>query len=157
MTGPTELEELAPHVVYELRAMLAARHLHQASFGEPFSLEAFLIHVRCLYEFFSRDKPNEKHPNNRYACHYFDPLTEWATTHRPVPPAVFTPDLIDRLHRRLAHLSLDRVRWAREETTKRLEWPVDELTDAILGYARAFVKALPPTRAAWFGGVLDLS
>ena len=157
MTGPTELEELAPHVVYELRAMLAARHLHQASFGEPFSLEAFLIHVRCLYEFFSRDKPNEKHPNNRYACHYFDPVTEWATTHRPVPPAVFTPDLIDRLHRRLAHLSLDRVRWAREEKTNQWEWPVDELSDAILGYALAFVKALPPTRAAWFGGVLDLS
>ncbi len=78
--GPVELEELAPHVVYELRAMLAARHLHQASFGEPFSLEAFLIHVRCLYEFFSTDQPDQRYPNNRYACHYFDPVTEWATT-----------------------------------------------------------------------------
>jgi hypothetical protein len=76
MTDPTEIEELAPHVVYELRAMLAARHLHQVSFGEPLTLEAFLIHVRCLYEFFSGDKPNEKHPKNRYACHYFDPVTE---------------------------------------------------------------------------------
>jgi len=31
---------------------------------------------------------------------------------------------------------------------------VDELTDAIFGYALGFVKALPPTRAAWFGGIL---
>ena len=27
---------------------------------------------------------------------------------------------------------------------------------AIVGYALAFVKALPPTRAAWFGDILDL-
>ena len=125
MASSTELEELAPHVVYELRAMLAARHLHQVAFAGTFSLEAFLIHVRCLYEFFSRDQPDQRYPKNRYACHYFDPVTEWAATHRPAQPAVFTTDLTDRLQRRLAHLSAD---------------------------ALAFVKALPPTRAAWFGG-----
>ncbi len=157
MAGPIELEELAPHVVYELRAMLAARQLHQVAFAEPLSLEAFLIHVRCLYEFFSRDQPDERYPKNWYAYHYFDPVTEWAATHRPAQPAVFTTDLTDRLHRRLAHLSVDRVKWAREETTKQWEWPVDELTDAILGYARAFVKALPSTRAAWFSAMLELS
>ena len=156
MAGPKELEELAPHVVYELWAMEAARQLHQVAFAEPFSLEAFLIHVRCLYEFFSRDQPDQRYPKNRYACHYFDPVTEWAATHRPAQPAVFTTDLTDRLHRRLAHLSADRVTWAREEKTKQWEWPVDELTDAIFGYALAFVKALPPTRAAWFGDILDL-
>ena len=156
MASPTELEELAPHVVYELRAMLAARHLHQVAFAGTFSLEAFLIHVRCLYEFFSRDQPDQRYPKNRYACHYFDPVTEWAATHRPAQPAVFTTDLTDRLHRRLAHLSADRVTWAREEKTKQWVWPVDEVTDAIFGYALAFVKALPPTRAAWFGGILDL-
>ena len=156
MASPTELEELAPHVVYELRAMLAARHLHQVAFAGTFSLEAFLIHVRCLYEFFSRDQPDQRYPKNRYACHYFDPVTEWAATHRPAQPAVFTTDLTDRLHRRLAHLSADRVKWAREEQTKQWEWPVDEVTDAIFAYALAFVKALPPTRAAWFGSILDL-
>src|SRR5881296_2708322 len=93
MASPTELEELAPHVVYELRAMLAARHLNQVAFAGTFSLEAFLIHVRCLYEFFSRDQPDQRYPKNRYACHYFDPVTEWAATHRPAQPAVFTTDL----------------------------------------------------------------
>jgi hypothetical protein len=51
---------------------------------------------------------------------------------------------------------VDRVTWAREEQTKQWKWPVDELTDAIFGYALAFVKALPPARAAWFGDILDL-
>ena len=60
MASPTELEELAPHVVYELRAMLAARHLHQVAFAGTLSLEAFLIHVRCLYEFFSRGQPDQQ-------------------------------------------------------------------------------------------------
>jgi len=48
------------------------------------------------------------------------------------------------------------VKWAREEKTKQWEWPVDKLTDAIFGHALAFLKALPPTRAAWFGGILEL-
>jgi hypothetical protein len=36
------------------------------------------------------------------------------------------------------------------------EWPVNELADAIFGYARAFVKGLPSTRAAWFDAMLEL-
>src|SRR2546428_14031084 len=101
MASPTELEELAPHVVYELRAMLAARHLHQVAFAGKFSLEAFLIHVRCLYEFFSRDQPDQRDPKNRYACHYFHPSTEWGATHRPAQTAVFTTALTDRIQRRI--------------------------------------------------------
>ncbi len=47
MASPTELQ-------------LAARHLHQVAFAGAFSLEAFLIHVRCLYEFFSRGQPDQQ-------------------------------------------------------------------------------------------------
>src|SRR2546425_10688724 len=141
MASPTELEELASHVVYELQAMLAARHLHQVAFAGAFSLEAFLIHVRCLYEFFSRDQPDPRYPKTRYACHYFDPVTEWAATHRPAQPPVFTTDLTDRLHRRLAHLSADRVKWAREEQTKLWEWPVAELRVDVFAFALALVES----------------
>ena len=41
MASPTELEELAPPGVDELRAMLAARHRHHVAFAGTLSLEAF--------------------------------------------------------------------------------------------------------------------
>jgi len=152
----TFFKDLAPHVIYELRAMVAAQQLYHAdpdSRPGTFALEAFLIHVRCLHEFFTQDE--RKHPKNMYAWDYFASAAEWAS-HRPAP-AVLTPDMVDRLHRRLAHLSRDRVTWASEEKAKPWEWPVDELADAILGYALAFVNALPSPRAGWFGGVLTVA
>src|SRR5438445_12516737 len=88
MASPTELEELAPHVVYELRAMLAARHLHQVAFAGTFSrgvLNPREMPARVL----EHRSAGPKASDDRYACHYVHLVTEWAAARPPAQPPVF--------------------------------------------------------------------
>lgn len=104
-----ECESSAPDVSYELRAMVQARDLndHLKRFTDPkytdsvmvmrnCALESFLLHYRALREFFSGLRKMQA--DNLRATDY---LSTWQTS------AAWVADQneVNRIHKRLAHLS----------------------------------------------------
>ena len=144
--GRGELEKVAPHVEYEIEAMLCA-HKQYGATHDRLILEAFLIHVRCLHEFFTQPR---KQDTDVRAQNYFEFESDWTGACPPMPDVFNRDEMVERLNRRVTHLSTDRARWFERERTENWAWPTQDLETAILDYSRAFLLNMPSDRKEWF-------
>lgn len=148
-----ECEDAAPHVCYELRAMVQARDLNDyakkqidpkyvdaATVMRNCAIESFLLHYRTLREFFS-NHPKLK-ADSLKAIDYF---STWQTS------AAWVTDQneIERIHKRLAHLSTQRASLDSNWDLAHMEWNVSQTFED-------FVSKLTPTQQAWFQAATDL-
>jgi hypothetical protein len=148
-----ECEASAPDVVYELRAMVQARdfstHIRQntdPTYADPITvmrncaIESFLLHYRALREFFS-SHPKIKADNLKAT----DYLATWQTS------AVWVTNQteIDRLHKRLAHLSTLR-------TTLDNDWDLAYMESGVSRTFEDFISKLTPVEQTWFQDATDL-
>jgi hypothetical protein len=89
--------EALTHVLYEMRMMIEARRLMAGVQPETpqynLFLEGFLIHARCLFEFFSESKDGIK-------------PSEFGISN--IPPLCTKEPLYKRMHREIAHLAHER-------------------------------------------------
>ncbi len=108
-------------------------------------LESFLIHARNLHAFLYGERT--KRPTDVVAVAFF--LTDkeqsaWIAGRPPEPPLFARKDetfdgrtLIERIHKRLAHITLDRVNFDRPK------WPLAEITYELFDGLHAFGCAVP--------------
>lgn len=121
MTRPHRTDEelnraLQDHVSYEITALDAAYRLmlergraHTAE-ESRLLLEAFLIHVRILVDFFYVDSTNK---DDMIAQDFLPSSTDWASI-RPAFP-VDLDELRTAINKLLAHLTYSRKRYAEED------------------------------------------
>jgi hypothetical protein len=148
-----ESEDSAPDVCYELRAMVQARDLndHAKKQTDPqysdsvlvmrnCAIESFLLHYRALREFFSSIP--KRIADNLKATDY---LSTWQTS------ALWVTDQpeIDRVHKRLAHLSTKRTTLNNKWDLAHMEWSVSQTFED-------FIAKLTPAQQTWFQQVTDL-
>lgn len=148
-----ECEDAAPDVCYELRAMVQARDLNDYAKKETdpkyvdavtvmrnCAIESFLLHYRTLREFFS-SHPKLK-ADNLKAIDYF---STWQTS------AAWVTDQngIERIHKRLAHLSTQRTSLDSNWDMAHMEWNVSQTFED-------FISKLTPNQQAWFQAATDL-
>lgn len=96
-------------------------------------IEAFLIHARCLIDFF-RYESGPRRDEDIYAADYFESPEEWIRVRGEMPEVL--RESRELAHTRLAHISL-----ARRE---KIKWP---FTDIIAGIAELWERFL--------GGISD--
>ncbi len=134
-----ELRKARIHISYELRALDAAFRLMlkpgvQHTFEESrLLLEAFLIHVRTLVDFFYVDSTNK---DDMIAQDFLPSSTDWAAK-RPTFP-VNLKELRTAINKLLAHLSYSRRKYAEEEW----QWKII-LRSHLLETAKTFKDCLP--------------
>jgi hypothetical protein len=148
-----DCQDAAADVCYELRAMAQARDLsaHAKQQTDPkyaesvlvirnCAIESFLIHYRALREFFSSlPKTN---PDNLKATDY---LSAWQTSVKWVTEQ----KEIDRIHKRLAHLS-------RKRTTLDNNWGLAHMESNVSQTFEDFISKLAPDQQLWFHEATDL-
>jgi hypothetical protein len=99
-------------------------------------LEAFLLHTRCLYEFFTATRPNK---DNIIPSHFVD---NWV----PADPNAFAyldRDNIKRLHKALAHIAKERIEFSGG-------WKVYAIRKEIGDLIQSFREQLPDEQQEWF-------
>jgi hypothetical protein len=148
-----ECEASAPDVCYELRAMVQARDLNNYSKKQTdpkyadamlvmcnCAIESFLLHYRALREFFS--SLQKKVADNLKGTDY---LSTWQTS------AVWVTNQvdIDRIHKRLAHLSTKRTTLDNNWDLAHMEWNVSQTFED-------FISKLTPGQQLWFQEATDL-
>lgn len=148
-----ECEASAPDVCYELRAMVQARDFNNYAKRQTdpryadsvlvmgnCAIESFLLHYRALREFFSSIQKRAD-----YDLKATDYLSTWQTC------AIWVTDQkdIDRIHKRLAHLSTKR-------TTLDNNWDLAHMQGNVLHTFEEFISKLTPARQIWFQQVTDL-
>lgn len=101
-----DLDGAVVHVGYEMAAMRAAAIQYRAAIVDRrFLLEAFLVHVRNLREFFW-NKSNPKYPDDVLAEHYFESPVAWRGVRGAKPDAIERTR--DAIHRQMAHITVHR-------------------------------------------------
>ena len=132
-----ELERAAEHVVYEFRQFAHAR-VHFAKLrGTPnpdMALEFRVLHQRILLEFF-HTTVDERRERNILAADY---ITGWDAT-RPE----WYRSYIERCHRLLAHISLDRSVLAKDWSPWWGSDPAQDVERHLLRQIQKFLKRLP--------------
>ena len=105
------------------------------------AIESFLLHYRALREFFSTSIPKRIADNLKAA----DYLPTWHTS------ALWVTDQneIDRIHKRLAHLSTKRTLLDNNWDLVHMEWNVAQTFED-------FISKLMPAQQAWFQQVTQL-
>lgn len=142
-----ECADAAPHVCYELLAMVQARDLathakkqtatdyaNGSTVMQNCALESFLLHYRALREFFNHS--DKKKADDIKAVDY---LPGWQA------PATWLNDATEgeRIHKRLAHLSTLR-------TTLDNKWDLERMERNLSDTFEDFISKLPQDRQAWF-------
>jgi hypothetical protein len=104
------------------------------------AIESFLLHYRALSEFFSSIP--KRIADNLKAADY---LSTWQTS------AVWVTDQseIDRIHKRLAHLSTKRTTLDNNWDLAHMEWSASQTFED-------FISKLPPAQQLWFRDATDL-
>jgi hypothetical protein len=148
-----ECEASAPDVYYEFRAMVQARDLNDYAKkqNDPkytdsvlvmrnCAIESFLLHYRALREFFSSHQKIKG--DSLKATDY---LSTWQTS------AVWVTyqKEIDRIHKRLAHLSTLRTTLDNNWDLAHMEWSVSQTFED-------FISKLTPDQQVWFQQATDL-
>ena len=141
---PEELVKASWHLHYEFTMMDAtARVLASGMFGkkclaEYVFLESFLVHTRCLIDFFfPKSLPRE---TDFQVKHFIDEI-EWNEV-RDNRSSVLDENVKDRIDKRLAHLTTGRLEVPSEEE----EWQTMAIKDALLLVMVSFVSMVPPER-----------
>lgn len=139
------------HIAYEIERLVLCLPIQSqvATVAHPIItqslLEAFLVHLRALADFVVvPQKP--RHRLDVAAEDYYD--GDWPQQ----PQFVFGDGVedhrtcMDQLHRRLAHISVQRA------DTADFVWShaVQEWLPALVAVLKAFLRGLPPERQAWF-------
>jgi hypothetical protein len=139
------------HITYEIEQLVTIPLIQAqvAAFMHPIItqslLEAFLVHHRSLADFVvAPQKP--RHPTDVAAEDYYDGAWDGQ------PDAIFGVDVeahqtfMYELHRRLAHISVQRV------STDDFVWShaVRDRLPALVEALQRFISGLPPERRAWF-------
>jgi hypothetical protein len=148
-----ECEASAANVYYELLAMVQARDFnsHAKRHTDPkykdgvvvmrnCAIESFLLHYRALREFFS-NVPKTKSDTLKAS----DYVGMWQTSSLWVAGQ----QKIDRIHKRLAHLSTSR-------TSLDNNWDLAHMESNVLRTFEEFVSKLTPVRQTWFQPATDL-
>ena len=135
--------QAARHVVYEFRQFAHARvHYSElrGTLNPHMALECRVLHHRILLEFFHFDLASRKQ-RNVLAADYAD---GWKTTRPP-----WFKDYIQRCHRMLAHISLDRCDLDADWGSWWGADPNQDVEGHLLCQIRVFLRDLPaPFRAA---------
>jgi hypothetical protein len=148
-----ECEDSALDVCYELRAMVQARDLNDYAKKQTdpqhadsvlvmrnCAIESFLLHYRALREFFS-SIPKRIADNLKVT----DYLTAWQTS----TVWVTNQTEIDRIYKRLAHLSTKRTTLDNNWDLAHMEWSVSQTFEEFIG-------KLPPAQQPWFQQATEL-
>ena len=139
------------HITYEIEGLVGVLSIQAqiAAFAHPIItqslLEAFLVHLRALTDFVAAPRKS-RHPLDIAAEDYYD--GKWDDQ----PKVVFGPGVkdhqrcMDELHRRLAHISVQRA------STDDFVWShaISDWLPALLAALRGFINGLCPQRRAWF-------
>jgi hypothetical protein len=139
------------HITYEIERLVMTLPIQAqvAAFMHPIVtqslLEAFLVHLRALADFVAAPR-RPRHELDVAAEDYYD--GDWADQ----PDAIFGADVeehqqcMDELHRRLAHISVQRA------DSEDFIWShaVNDWRPALIDALRRFIGGLPPDRQAWF-------
>jgi len=133
---------VAPDVKYEFQMF---RHAWNCLYKYPDKSkeknvheECFLLHARVLREFFQGEN---RRKDNVKAKHYFDNSEEWDDVSKSLRP--FLKNEISDIHKRLAHLSYDRV-------GKNTDLDYPKINAEIESAIGLFVAELPTERQQWF-------
>jgi len=94
-------------------------------------LESFLLHVRCLWEFYAPQEPLKRDTINalEHYCFKDSKLWEWFNNHE---------DLHTKLHKRLAHLTFSRP----SPSSSDREWPTEKMFEHVSKYTEQFIEHL---------------
>lgn len=101
-------------------------------------LESFLLHARALIDFFYPTRPR---PDDIIAADFFSSADEWESLRAPPDPEL--EETRTRAHKRLAHLSFERL----NATPETREWDVA----AIFGKLEAAYEAFKQHASAAIG------
>lgn len=129
------------HVFYEWTMLEDTHSLMSASdlahnHRRSALLESFIVHVRNHYEFFWQ--PAKGWRNNDIAVDdFFDGNAAWRGQLNQ-PPALLSSDMVNRMHREIAHLSYDRL-----EPDRPTEWEVTALLNIFRPVITSFRNAAP--------------
>jgi hypothetical protein len=108
------------------------------------AVEVFLLHTRTLRDFFLRSRPLSKNAETDILAEdFFDTPGQWT---KPTCIYLTEPRTKERLDRALAHVTYDRIDYAR--TGK--NWRTSLIAAELDGAWSAFIGALPTDRRAWF-------
>lgn len=108
------------------------------------AVEIFLLHARILRDFFLRTRPLPKNADTDIlAADFFDNPDEWS---KPTFSYLTEPRTKERLDRALAHLTYDRIEYARTGQN----WRTSSVAVELDGAWAAFIASLPTERRAWF-------
>ncbi len=151
--GAAELDASVGDIIYEIRTLLAAsvccdqakRKLNRDLDPEEregaenlnnFALESFLLHYRNLDEFLHnmgmRDSVNAKD----YAANWIYKRKTKTKPNAKHHPKLASQDEIDRVHKRLAHISTERRQ--REKN-----WDIRQMQQAVCLVFEEFVRSVP--------------
>jgi hypothetical protein len=145
--GLEQLEKVAhKHVYYEMTRM-AGYAVHRVPQAQEAILEAHLVHLRNMNEFLTKSLGRAR-PRDVVAADYFD--EEWIGHKAPLTEAT-----VLNLHRRLAHLSLDRLEGT--DSTSEFNWasvgePRSQARRVVSAFGRFLgdLETAHPERRDWF-------
>ncbi len=148
----SEMKDAAGLVVYEWEQFLYAfccsvewnTGTGRDEYEDNCMKEVFLLHARALRDFYNRRRENLKsyEETDILAEDFFDESNRWIS-----PAFDYLLTKRTQLNRALAHLSYDRLRY-KENGDK--NWDYRAITSELEGAFKAFLKALPEERRAWF-------
>ena len=147
-------EETAPHIYYELLAMAQARDLnnhakkYKGNLSYPgadvvmqnCAIESFLLHYRALREFFNG---NEKHKVDDIKAK--DYLPTWLAS----DAWLTNQNEIDKINKRLAHVSVLRKTLDNDWDLAHIEWNVSRTFED-------FISKLTAVQQVWFADATTL-
>jgi hypothetical protein len=153
-----ELEDYLEHYLYEIQMLSAAYNAHNlfnsAKMLDPNSvivevlanatLESFLVHTRCLVEFFHADEPRKYQTGGKFDLNLVDKdivaqhyISNWAALRAEVRLKTNLPmDRFREISRQLSHLSRNR--------SNQHKWLLFEIYPDLLKLHEQFVENLPP-------------
>jgi hypothetical protein len=137
------LKDVAVDVAYEMyRYSQAVRLFASVSEdqGKRLILEAQLLHLRILMDFFYTESDN---PDDVQAVHFFSDPEHW----KPSRPNWYF-EYRDRCNKLLSHLTYSRV--TKYKDRGRMGWTLDDKCAHFQQVWNQFLSALPPGRRAWF-------
>ncbi len=110
--------------------------------GANAMLECFLIHTRCLADFFCKKRTKD----DVIAGDYFSDTEEW----KRVDLTPYLKANMPRLNKALAHLSYERLDFERNK-----KWNVSQIRKDIESMWDKFLGKLPASRRKWFESTID--
>lgn len=142
--SPKEMDRMISHIAYEVAALESASSRWA---GDRLVLEALLLHVRNLRDFFwlEWNATSRFAGNDLFAENYFSAAETWRRARGSKPPAV--SQTWRAINSQLAHISRDRIRPKRQRS---LDTVAPDLVAEVLAAWAAFLGALgaDPRRTA---------